>query len=132
MASNQMIERLQVPSRPESKLYSPIVRARGLVFVAGQTSRDSSGKIVHAGNFALQADQVFENLNEALATVGLSLKDLLQITIYVTDPRFRNDLRSISIKHMGGHLPASTLVVVAGLAEPEFLIEIDAIAADRI
>jgi enamine deaminase RidA (YjgF/YER057c/UK114 family) len=56
MASNQMIERLQVPSRPESKLYSPIVRARGLVFVAGQTSRDSSGKIVHAGNFALQAD----------------------------------------------------------------------------
>ena len=102
------------------------------MFVAGQTSRDSTGKVVHAGNFERQADQVFENLKEALATVGLSLGDLLQITIYVTDPRFRDELRSISIKHMGGHLPASTLVVVAGLAEPEFLIEIDAIAADRV
>ena len=78
----------------------------------------------------LQADQAFENLKEAVATLGLC--DLLQITIYVTDPRFRGELRSISIKHMGGHLPASTLVVVAGLAEPEFLIEIDATAADRV
>jgi enamine deaminase RidA (YjgF/YER057c/UK114 family) len=67
-----------------------------------------------------------------LATVHLSLQDLLQITIYVTDARFRDELRAISIKHMDRHLPASTLVVVAGLAEPEFLIEIDAIAADRV
>ena len=56
----------------------------------------------------------------------------MQITIYVTDARFRDELRAISIKHMDRHLPASTLVVVAGLAEPEFLIEIDAIAADRV
>jgi enamine deaminase RidA (YjgF/YER057c/UK114 family) len=126
-----MIERLQLPGRPASKLYSPLVRWNGLLFVTGQVSRDASGAIVGAGDFSRQADQVFANITEVLGTVGASLANILMMTVYVTDARYRNDFRDATFRHLADHLPASTLVVVAGLSEPEFLIEIDAIAADQ-
>jgi enamine deaminase RidA (YjgF/YER057c/UK114 family) len=50
------------------------------------------------------------------------------MTIYVTDGRYRDALREVTVRYVGEHPPASTLVVVAGLAEPEFLIEIDGVA----
>ena len=93
-------------------------------------SRDASGKIVGAGDFAKQADQVFANLAAVLASGGAGLEHILKMTVYVTDARYRNEFRDATIRHVGQHLPASTFVVVAGLSEPQFLIEIDAIAAD--
>jgi 2-iminobutanoate/2-iminopropanoate deaminase len=125
-----MIERLQLPGRPASPLYSPLVRWNGLLFVTGQVARDAQGAIVGAGDFARQADQVFANIANVLSVGGATLADLLMITVYVTDARYRNGFREATARHLASHLPASTLVTVAGLSEPEFLIEIDAIAAD--
>jgi enamine deaminase RidA (YjgF/YER057c/UK114 family) len=99
------------------------------VFIAGQVSQDVNGQLVGPGDFPAQAGQVFENLSRALAAVGATLKNLVKITIYITDPRFRDPLREVNRRYLPTDQPTSTLLVVAGLARPEYLIEIDAVAA---
>jgi len=85
--------------------------------------------LVGAGDFIAQATQVFENLGRALAAAGAGFSDLVKTTVYVTDPRYREALREVRDRYLDGNaLPASTLVVVAGLALPEYLLEIEAVA----
>jgi enamine deaminase RidA (YjgF/YER057c/UK114 family) len=122
------LERLQPEGLVRSSLYSPAVKAGNTVYVAGQVSRDERGKIVARGDFRGQAHQVFANLQKALAAAGGTLKDLAKITVYVTDPRYRDPLREVQDQYLAGALPASTLLVVAALADPDYLIEIDAVA----
>jgi 2-iminobutanoate/2-iminopropanoate deaminase len=123
------IERIQPQELPESPLYSHVVRTGGLVFIAGQVAQDERGNVVGRGDFEAQAVQVFENLKRALGAAGCDLTRLVKITIYVTDARFRDPLREINRRYLPTEKPVSTLLVVAALARPEFLIEIDAIAA---
>jgi 2-iminobutanoate/2-iminopropanoate deaminase len=122
------IERIQPEGLPESQLYSHVVRAGDLVFIAGQVAQDSDGNIVGRGDFAAQAEQVFENLKRALGSVGLDLSRLVKVSIYITDGRYRDPLREINRRYIPSDKPVSTLLVVAALARPELLIEIDAIA----
>jgi len=122
------LERLQPEGLVRSSLYSPAVKAGNTVYVAGQVSRDERGKIVARGDFRGQAHQVFANLQKALAAAGGTLKDLAKITVYVTDPRYRDPLREVQAQYLAAALPASTLLVVAALADPDYLIEIDAVA----
>jgi len=122
------LERLQPAGLASSSLYSPVVKAGNTVYVAGQVARDEQGQIVARGDFRGQAHQVFANLQKALAAAGGSLKDLAKIAIYVTDPRYRDPLREVQEQYLAGALPASTLLVVAALADPDYLIEIDAVA----
>jgi 2-iminobutanoate/2-iminopropanoate deaminase len=122
------IERIQPEGLPESALYSPVVRAGDLVFIAGQVAQDSAGNVVGAGDFPAQATQVFENLKRALASAGLDLTRLVKVSIYITDARYRDPLREINRRYTPTDRPVSTLLVVAALARPEYLIEIDAVA----
>jgi enamine deaminase RidA (YjgF/YER057c/UK114 family) len=123
------IERLSPAELRPSDLYSHVVRTGNMVFIAGQVAQDADGHIVGAGDFQTQAAQVFDNLSAALASVGASLGALVKITIYITDSRFRDPLREINRRYLPTDQPTSTLLVVAGLARPEYLIEIDAVAA---
>lgn len=123
------IERIQPEGLPESPLYSHVVRVGNLVYVAGQVARDASGNKVGAGDFRAQAVQVFENLQRALAAAGCDMQHVVKLTIYVTDARYRDPLREINVRFFPTDKPVSTLIVVAALAQPEFLIEIDAVAA---
>ncbi len=123
------IKRHQLPGRAPSKLYSPLVEYGNLLFVTGQVARTQDGKIVGRGDFMAQADQVFANIADVLAAGGATLADLLKVTVFVTDARYRDEFRIVTEKYLGAHLPASTLVVVAALADPAFLIEIEGIAA---
>jgi enamine deaminase RidA (YjgF/YER057c/UK114 family) len=125
------IQRIQPPDLPESPLYSHVVLAPAgrLVFVAGQVAQDGRGEVVGPGDFTAQATQVFENLRKALAAAGTDLAHLVKITTYVIDARFRDPLREVNRRYLAMDKPASTLLVVAALARPEYLIEIDAIAA---
>ena len=124
-----MIERIQPADLPDSALYSHVVRAGTLVFIAGQVAQDSAGQVVGPGDFPTQAVQVFENLKRALAAAGLDLTNLVKVTIYVTDARYRDPLREVNLRYFSSGKPVSTLLVVAALARPEYLIEIDAIAS---
>jgi enamine deaminase RidA (YjgF/YER057c/UK114 family) len=124
-----MIERIQFKDRPPSTKFSPVVRQGALLFVSGQVSRGADGKVVCPGDFTGQVEQTFKNLANVLAAADATLEHLLRITIYMTDPRYRDEWRRVKDRYIGKHLPASTMIFVAGLSEPEFLIEIDAIAA---
>lgn len=102
------------------------------VHVAGQVSLDRAGQLVGAGDFRAQTAQVFENLRLALESVGATFADVLKTTTFVTDlgqlAAFR-EVRNQLIPQ--DQLPANTLVRVVGLARPEFLIEIEAVAMLR-
>ncbi|HLY66209.1 MAG TPA: RidA family protein [Chloroflexota bacterium] len=122
------IERLQPAGMPESTLFSPVVRSGNTIYVAGQVSQDEHGEIVGLGDFRAQAQRVMDNLKTALAAAGAGLEHLVRITIYLTDARHRDEMRDVTRQYLGAALPASTLLVVAALARPEYLLEIDGVA----
>jgi enamine deaminase RidA (YjgF/YER057c/UK114 family) len=98
------------------------------VHIAGQTATDAAGNLVGKGDIVAQAEQVMQNIGKALASVGATYRNLVDITIYITDPRYREAVGAARTKYCSGNLPASTLLVVAGLALPEYLVEIAATA----
>ena len=118
-------------SRPFAN-YSHVVTAEGaqrLVFCAGQVAADVDGTVLPPDNFDAQAKMVMENLTNALAEGGAKLSDVTKITIYICNPHDVPKARGILAAYFNGHPPASTLCVLRGLANPNFLLEIEAIAA---
>ena len=123
------VERIQPDGLAKPPTYSHVVKAGNTIYIAGQVSQDEHGQLVGAGDFVAQANQVFENLGKALASAGAGFGNLVKTNVYVTDPRYRELLRDVRSKYLGSNaLPTSTLVVVAGLALPEYLLEIEAVA----
>jgi len=112
--------------------YSHVVTAEGaqkLVFCAGQVAADADGKVLPPDDFDAQAKMVMENLTKALAAGGAKISDVVKITIYICNPHDVPKARGILAGYFGGHPPGSTLCVLRGLANPNFLLEIEAIAA---
>jgi 2-iminobutanoate/2-iminopropanoate deaminase len=98
-------------------------------FIAGQVAADRTGAIVGKGDFRAQTRQVFENLKTAVEAAGGSMADIAKITIYVTDVSQIAAIREVRQQYFPANPPASTFIQVVALARPEYLIEIDAIAA---
>jgi enamine deaminase RidA (YjgF/YER057c/UK114 family) len=118
-------------SKPFSS-YSHVVTAEGakkLVFCAGQVAADTDGKVLPPDDFAAQAKLVMKNLKNALAAGGAKLSDVTKITIYICNPHDVPKARGILQEYFGKHPPGSTLCILRGLANPNFLLEIEAIAA---
>jgi len=127
------VERIQPQGLPKPPTYAHVVKAglstgQATIYIAGQVAQDEQGKVVGRGDFTAQATQVFENLQKALSSAGADFKDLVKINVYLTDARYRESLGEVRSKYLQGPLPASTLVVVAGLAQPDYLLEIEGIA----
>jgi enamine deaminase RidA (YjgF/YER057c/UK114 family) len=121
-------ERIQPEGLAKPPTYSHVVKAGDTIYLAGQTPVNERGEVVHKGNVTGQATQVFENMKKALGSVGADFSDLVKVTVYVTDPRFRDAVGEVRRQYMADALPASTLVVAAGLANPDYLLEIEGIA----
>ncbi len=99
------------------------------VHIAGQVAMDSTGALVGAGDFRAQAERVFENLRIALASVGLTFRDVSKTTTFVTDMKNVAVLREVRGRYYdAASAPASTAVQVSALARPEWMIEIEAVA----
>ena len=108
--------------------YSFGVRVGDLVWISGQVAL-KDGQIVGIDDVLTQAEQVFTNLKTVLEAAGGSLDDLIETTTYMTDRAYSGDINDVRSRFLtGAVLPTSTLLVVAGLARPEFLVEISAIA----
>jgi enamine deaminase RidA (YjgF/YER057c/UK114 family) len=123
------VERIQPDGLAVPPTYTHVVKAGTTIYIAGKVAPDEHGKLVGAGDFVAQATQVFENLRKALAAAGAGFGDLVKTTVYITDPRYREALRDVRNRYLDGNaLPTSTLIVVAGLALPEYLLEIEAVA----
>ena len=129
------IKRTNPPGLGVPPGYSQVVEIRGgrIIFIAGQTALDRNGEVVGKADFAKQAAQVFENLAIALQSVGCTAANLIKLTVFL---RSMDDLSAYrearsrffaTVTPMAA--PAVTLVEVSRLYGPDFLIEIEAIAA---
>ncbi|HLH73428.1 MAG TPA: RidA family protein [Chloroflexota bacterium] len=123
------LERIQPAGLKNLPLFTHVVKAGNTVYLAGQVALDTDGQVVGRGDITAQAAQVFENLRTALAAVGANFSNLAKITVFATDVSFLRPIAEVRARYLGRPDPvASTFVVVAGLAWPEFLLEIEAIA----
>ena len=106
------------------------VQGARMIYLSGQTPADASYKI-RSSDFREQAHAVYDNIEIALRAAGATLQDIVKTTTYLTDagniPMLR-DVRLERYKNLKAP-PANTLLIVSRLAEPEFLIEIDVVAA---
>ncbi len=101
-----------------------------LIFVAGQVPIDKDGNTVGLGDITLQTRTVFENVKGVLAGAGAEMGDVVKLNIYVTNiAEFRQQYRAILREYITQDFPTSTLVEIKSLASPEFMVEIEAIAA---
>lgn len=98
------------------------------LYISGQVSQDQRGRIVGKGDFAAQARQVMKNLEAMVKAGGGALADVVKLTFYLTDVRYRQDLVPIREEFFGPKLPASTLITTPALAHPDYLLEVEAIA----
>ena len=129
------IRRINPPELGAPPGYSQVVEVRSsrLIFVAGQTALDRDGKLVGKDDFATQADQVFRNLGAALQSVGCSAGDLVKLTVFLTNMDDLSTYREARNRFFATvtppAAPAVTLIEVSKLYGPDFLIEIEAVAA---
>ena len=100
-----------------------------LLYISGQVAWDTSGNVVGKGDMRAQARQAFQNLRQVLQAAGGDLKDLMKITTYITNIEDFPAVAEVRSEVFPGELPASTLIVVRSLFHPDFLIEVEGMAA---
>ncbi|MFJ8745600.1 RidA family protein [Embleya sp. NPDC127516] len=119
---------LSRPSGHFSQGISVDVRGR-LVFLSGMTARDLDGTVIGKGDIEAQTQKVCENLQAAMAAAGGSMTDIVSVTVFVRNTEHFAAIHRIRRQFFADPPPASTLVEVSKLVDPEMLIEINAIAA---
>ena len=100
-----------------------------LLAIAGQIGAQSDGSIVEG--IEAQCEQVFENLLAALSANGMDWDNLIKLGIFLTDRSFVPVYREVRARMLGDVAPPGTLVVVSGLADERWLVEVDAYAAKK-
>ncbi|GAC1474513.1 MAG: Rid family hydrolase [Candidatus Dormibacteraceae bacterium] len=112
--------------------FSHATSAGGLVWLGGQIGSDATGKVLEPGDIVAQYKRAIRNVSIALRAVGSAPADTVKLTYYVTDLKaYKDNLRAIGAAYrevFGQHYPATTLVEVRSLFDPDALIEIDAVA----
>jgi 2-iminobutanoate/2-iminopropanoate deaminase len=109
--------------------YAHATRSGGLIFVSGLLALDEAGALVGEGDVAAQAEYIFSMLARILHAGGSDLQDVCKLGFFLVDLADRVPLADVRGRVFGGHLPASTLVQVAGLMGKGTLVEVEAVAA---
>lgn len=113
---------------PEYSLGVEVPPGARWLYVSGQVGFRPDGTVVTG--FEKQALQAWKNVRGVLMSAGMNARDIVKVTTFVTDSRHLLTYRSLREKFLGaGPYPASTLLVVTALARPEFLIEVEVVAA---
>ena len=127
------VEHINPEGLSKNPAFTQVVTVTGpakTIYIGGQDSVDASGAIVGKGDIKLQVEQVLKNLQTALSASGARLEHIVKWNIYIVQgqplrPGFE------ASQQVWGHRPnppAISVMVVAGLANPDFLVEMDAIA----
>jgi 2-iminobutanoate/2-iminopropanoate deaminase len=114
----------------KSRAFSPAVVTTGgsMIFVAGHGGHVDDGGRSLAGDFEAQTRQTFRNLEATLKRSGASLKDLVTMTVFITDSRYGQQFTDLRREILRENFPASALITCDGLARPDMLVEIQGIA----
>ncbi len=110
--------------------YSPAIVTRGgrQVWLAGHVGyRNDDGSLLQGG-IEEQTYKTFSNMEKTLAKVGGTLKDVVTMTAFLTDAAYIKPMNDIRAKLFGPDYPASASIVIAGLADPAIMLEIQAVA----
>lgn len=117
---------------PEQNLDNDLcqaVVAGGVVYLRGQIGQDlETRESVGIGDVVAQTEKAMANIAMLLAEAGSRLEDIVKVTVYIVDPRYREDVYRTMGTWLRGVFPVSTGIVVQALARPEWLVEIDATA----
>jgi enamine deaminase RidA (YjgF/YER057c/UK114 family) len=135
------------PIMPDIRLFNPptlvkpvagysqvaVVNEGKMVYISGQVALDASGQLVGKDDFLAQAEQIYKNLQAAVEAAGGTFHNVIKLNFYCVDsvdPALIPGIREIRDKYVNTHNPpASTFVIVRRLIRPEWLIEIEAVAA---
>jgi len=104
---------------------SMVVRAGRHIFLRGQTAMDFDGKIHGIGDAAAQAENAMRCAKILLEEAGSRLEHVCKVTIYITDREYREAVYQVVGRWLKGIYPVSTGLIVNGLAQPEYLMEVD-------
>jgi len=112
-------------------LYSQVVAVENarLVYVSGQIARDGEGRVVGKGDMRAQIEKVAENVERCLKAAGLGLSDIIKMTAYVTDIDEYSKHADLRARYFAAAAPASATVQVGRLAGPDYMVEIEVVAA---
>ena len=125
------IERYAAKAVFDPPAYSQAVKVTGaqtILFLAGQVAYDDKGNPANRGDFTAQARAVFQAVKAQVEAGGGTMQSIVKVNTYLTDIRHRAELPPVREEFFGKKGPASTLVAVAALAQPDWLIEVEAIA----
>jgi 2-iminobutanoate/2-iminopropanoate deaminase len=118
-------------ARAEKRAYSPAVITAGAartIWLAGHTGAvDDFGKSL-AGDFDAQCRQTFRNIEKTLAEAGAKLADIVTMTVFLIDARLTTRMTELRTEIFDKDFAASAAITVAGFAQPEMMIEIQAVA----
>lgn len=113
----------------EPLAFSQAVRAGNQLWIAGQVAVDDDGTPVGINDAEAQAERIWHNLSRVLSAAGGDLGDLVSTTTWIVDRAHREAATRVRARWLEGlRYPTNTLVIVAGLGRPEYLIEISAVA----
>jgi enamine deaminase RidA (YjgF/YER057c/UK114 family) len=110
-----------------SPRYEHAVVAENTVYLAGQIALDPEGNLVGPGDAEAQTRQLYGNMERVLAASGASFNDVVSMTVYMTNLQHREGHNKVR-GELGITSPANTSVVISALAQPDFLLEVEAIA----
>lgn len=118
---------------PKNPAFTNVVSVTGpvkTIYIGGQDAVDISGAIVGKGDLKAQSEQILKNIQVALAAVGAQLEHVVKWNIYVVQGQPLQEGFAAFQRAWGNrpHPPAISVMFVAGLAHPDFLAEMDAIA----
>ena len=125
------VERINPSSmRAPAEYYAHVTKAGNMVFVAGQAAVGKDNKMVGVGDITAQAEEVFQQLQQCLRAAGTDLSHVVKLNTFLTRPEDNRPVAAVRSKYLRetGLWPASTMVIVARLARPEMLIEVECIA----
>ncbi len=130
---DNQIEFVNPDGLSKNPAFSQVVTTHGngkTIYIGGQDAVDSQGNIIGKGDLGKQTEQVMENIQTALQACGATFENLVKLTIYIVQGQNLIAGFQASQKYLGHlkHPPAISGLFVAALTNPDYLVEIDAIA----
>lgn len=123
-----MAQEISPQELPKPEPYALGQKVGNMLWIAGQTPIGDDGRLVGPGDARAQAECVYRRIGLILRDAGAYPSDIVMLRTYVVDMRLQPLIREVRAAFLGGHRPASTTVQVVALAQPEWLLEVDAMA----